>query len=187
MRMHAACDIVGALMLCAFMSVSAVADQLTVYPARKIVTMDPSMPTATVVAVREDRIVAVGTMETLAPWLDAHEYEIDAQFKDKVLLPGFIDPHLHPGLGARLLSQNQIITPEDWELPSGFVAGVTDRASYLARLQELVNRREDSDEPFFTWGWNSYWHGAVTRLDLDAISSTRPIVVTQRSSHEVVL
>ena len=187
MRTHAVCDIVGASMLCAFMAVSAAADQLTVYPARKLVTMDPSMPTATVVAVREDRIVAVGTMETLVPWLDAHEYEIDAQFQDKVLLPGFIDPHLHPGLGARLLSQNQIIAPEDWELPSGFVAGVTDRASYLARLQELVDRGEDPDEPFFTWGWNSYWHGAVTRRDLDAISSTRPIVVTQRSSHEVVL
>ena len=101
MRTHAVCDIVGASMLCAFMAVSAAADQLTVYPARKIVTMDPSMPTATVVAVREDRIVAVGTMETLVPWLDAHEYEIDAQFQDKVLLPGFIDPHLHPGLCPR--------------------------------------------------------------------------------------
>ena len=101
--------------------------------------------------------------------------------------PGFIDPHLHPGLGARLLSQNEIITAEDWELPSGFIEGVTDRESYLARLRELVSHEADSDEPFFTWGWNSYWHGPLTRQDLDNISATRPIVVTQRSAHEVVL
>ena len=175
------------VMLCASMSVGVAADQLTVYPAKKIITMDPSMPTATAVAVRDDRVVAVGTMDTLKPWLDAHEYEIDDRFRDKVLLPGFIDPHLHPGLGARLLSQNEIITAEDWELPSGFIEGVTDRVSYLARLRELVSRDAGSDEPFFTWGWNSYWHGPLTRQDLDSISATRPIVVTQRSAHEVVL
>ena len=177
----------GLVLVCLTMQTTIGADQLTVYPAKTIITMDPSAPKATAVAVRDDRVVAVGTMETLQPWLDAHAYQIDDTFRDKVLLPGFIDPHLHPGLGARLLSQNEIITPEDWDLPSGFVEGVTDRTGYLARLQELVDREKDSDKPFFTWGWNSYWHGPITRHDLDAVSATRPIVVTQRSSHEVVL
>ena len=68
--------------------------------------MDPSLPTATAVAVRDDRIVAVGTMETLQPWLDAFDYEIDETFRDKVLLPGFIDPHLHPDLAVSLLARN---------------------------------------------------------------------------------
>ena len=164
----------GFVLVCLTMQTTIGADQLTVYPAKTIITMDPSAPKAT----------AVGTMETLQPWLDAHEYQIDDTFRDKVLLPGFIDPHLHPGLGARLLSQNEIITPEDWDLPSGFVEGVTDRTGYLTRLQELVDREKDSDKPFFTWGWNSYWHGPITRDDLDAVSATRPIVVTQRSSHD---
>ena len=69
---------------------SASANQLTVYPARRIITMDPSLPSATAVAVRDDRIVAVGTMETLEPWLEAFDYEIDETFRDKVLLPGFL-------------------------------------------------------------------------------------------------
>ncbi len=176
-----------ALFLCASVAGSAAADELTVFPARKIITMDPSMPTATVVAVREDRIVAVGTMDTLRPWLDAHEYEIDERFRNKVLLPGFIDPHLHPTLGASLLAQNEIIAPEDWVLPDRLVKGTPDRVSYLAQLRELVEREPDSEAPFFTWGWNRYWHGSLTRHDLDAISATRPIVVTQRSAHEVVL
>ena len=166
---------------------SAAANQLTVYPARRIITMDPSLPSATAVAVRDDRIVAVGTMEMLEPWLEAFDYEIDETFRDKVLLPGFIDPHLHPDLAVSLLARNEIITPEDWDLPSGFIEGVTDRAGYLARLRELVDRDPDSDKTFFTWGYNAFWHGLITRQDLDAISATRPIVVTQRSSHEVVL
>ena len=114
---------------------SASANQLTVYPARRIITMDPSLPSATAVAVRDDRIVAVGTMEMLEPWLEAFDYEIDETFRDKVLLPGFIDPHLHPDLAVSLLARNEIITPEDWDLPSGFIEGVTDRAGYLARLR----------------------------------------------------
>ncbi|MED5563069.1 MAG: amidohydrolase [Gemmatimonadota bacterium] len=166
---------------------SASANQLTVYPARRIITMDPSLPSATAVAVRDDRIVAVGTMETLEPWLEVFDYEVDETFRDKVLLPGFIDPHLHPDLAVSLLARNEIITPEDWDLPSGFIEGVTDRAGYLARLRELVDRDPDSDKTFFTWGYNAFWHGLITRQDLDAISATRPIVVTQRSSHEVVL
>ena len=187
MRELSARIILCVALLCVVIPGSASADQLTVYPARRIITMDPSLPTATAVAVRDDRIVAVGTMETLQPWLEVWDYEIDDTFLDKVLLPGFIDPHLHPGLGASLLARNEIITPEDWALPSGLVKGVTDRAGYLARMQELVDRDPDSNQPFFTWGYNRFWHGLITRQDLDAISATRPIVVTQRSSHEVVL
>ena len=180
--------VVAVALLWVAVPASAWAQELTVYPARRIITMDPSLPSATAVAVRDDRIVAVGTMETLQPWLDAHPYEIDETFRDKVLMPGLIDPHLHPGLGASLLGQNEIITPEDWWLPSaGLIKGVKDRESYLARLQEVADRDPDSVEPLFTWGWNTYWHGPITRKELDAISRTRPIVVTQRSAHERVL
>ena len=99
-------------LLCISVPGIASAQELTVFRARRIITMDPSLPIATAVAVRDDRIVAVGTMETLQPWLTAHDYEIDDSFLDKVLLPGLIDPHLHPGLGASLLAKNEIIAED---------------------------------------------------------------------------
>ena len=77
---------------------------ITVYPARQIHTMDPSLPTATAMAVRGDRIVEVGTMESLRPWLDAHEHLVDSRFADSVLLPGLIDPHVHPSMMAMLMA-----------------------------------------------------------------------------------
>jgi len=69
---------------------------ITVFIAKKIVTMDPTQPTATAVAVRDGQILSVGSLQDLAPWLKNNKHTIDEQFKDKVLMPGFIDPHLHP-------------------------------------------------------------------------------------------
>ncbi len=43
--------------------------KLTVFVAKEIITMNASMPRATAVAVRDDRIVEVGTLDTLQPYL----------------------------------------------------------------------------------------------------------------------
>ena len=156
---------------------------ITVYTAQKIITMNPSLPTATAVAVRDGRILEVGTLETLRPWLEMYPHTIDDTFADKIVLPGFIDPHMHPLLGAMLLN-TVWITPEPWDLPWGHVAPTHGRAAYLARLQELF-AADQSDSPLFsTWGYHAFWHGEVTRQDLDAISTTRPIYISHRSFHE---
>ena len=54
--------------------------KMTVFPAHKIVTMIETMPTATAVAVASGKIVAVGSMESLRPWLDRYPYEVDDRF-----------------------------------------------------------------------------------------------------------
>jgi len=43
---------------------------ITVYPARAIITMNDGQPMAEVVAVAEGRILSVGTMESIQPWLE---------------------------------------------------------------------------------------------------------------------
>ncbi len=156
---------------------------ITVYTARQIRTMDPSLPTATAMAVRGDRIVEVGTLESLRPWLDAHEHVVDDRFADSALLPGLIDPHVHPPLMALMLA-TEWITPEAWDLPGRDVPATVGREAYLARLAQLEGVHP-SDRPFITFGWHRQFHGEVTRSDLDAVSTTRPIVVWGRSFHEV--
>ena len=76
---------------------------LTLYPAKSIITMNPSAPRAEAVLVRDGRIIEVGQRAQMTPWLDAYTHEIDDRFKDKVICPGFIDPHLHPTMAAVLL------------------------------------------------------------------------------------
>ena len=109
---------------------------ITVYPARRIHTMDPSLPEANAIAVRGDRIVEVGTLESLRPWLDAHEHHVDDQFAEAVILPGLIDPHVHPSMMAMLMA-TEWITPEAWDLPGREIPATVGRDSYLARLAEI--------------------------------------------------
>ncbi|MFP6582765.1 MAG: amidohydrolase [Candidatus Hydrogenedentota bacterium] len=162
------------------------ASERVVFEARKIVTMDPSFPNARYVAVEDGRILGVGkSLDELSVWLDGYEYRLDTKFRDKVLLPGLIDPHLHPLLGAVLLP-TEFITPEDWTLPTGQIKGVRTPEAYRDRLVELV-AAAPKDKPFITWGYHELWHGELDRNALDQIDSERIVIVWQRSFHEIIV
>jgi predicted amidohydrolase YtcJ len=158
---------------------------LTVYPARSIITMNPSQPRATAVAVRDDHIVEVGSMDSMGPWLRTHEHHIDERFKDQVILPGFIDPHLHPAMAAVLLPMN-FITAMPWQLPWGDVPATTDPETFNRRLAAL-NSEHPAGEPLFIWGYHQLWHGDMSRERINGISGDRPIVVWHRSFHELFM
>lgn len=159
--------------------------QITVFTARRIHTMNPSLPQATAVAVRDGMILEVGSLETLRPWLDAHPHAVDDRFRDHVIMPGFIDPHLHPTLAAILLPCH-FITAMEWKLPDRVAAPVRGHNAYLDRLKDIEASLEDPAEPLVTWGYHKIWHGTVERETLNGISASRPIVVWQRSFHEII-
>jgi len=93
--------------------------EVTVFEAAKIITMDRSLPSARFVATQGGLILAVSqTLAELAPWTDGRRVTLNRQFADKVLLPGLIDPHVHPVQAAVMLNL-PFIAPDDWELPSG--------------------------------------------------------------------
>lgn len=158
---------------------------MAVFTARKIVTMVPSQPEATAVAVKDGKIVEVGSLETMRPWLEALPHEIDNRFKDHVLMPGFIDPHLHPSMAAILLPCH-FITAMEWRLPDRTSPPVVTHEGYLKRLSEIEAGIANPDEVLVTWGFHRVWHGNVDREALNGISETRPIFVWQRSFHEIV-
>ena len=119
-------------------------NRIVVYPARHIVTMNPALPTADAVAVRGDQIIEVGSLDSMRPWLEAHPHEIDDRFRDAVLTPGFIDPHLHPAMAAVLLPM-EFVTAMEWKLPWGTVAPTLTADAFDARLAELHQGRAASD------------------------------------------
>ncbi|MEN8206931.1 MAG: hypothetical protein ABFS24_13095 [Pseudomonadota bacterium] len=157
---------------------------VTIFVAKDIVTMSPTIKSATAVAVRDGRIIDVGGQkELLARFKDARGLVVDKTFSDKVLTPGLIDPHLHFWLFA-LVSNAHFITPADWQLPWGDAKGVVGEQEYMERLKEAEASLEDPEELLFTWGYHAAFHGEMSRAILDVVSSTRPIVVWQRSQHE---
>ena len=147
-----------------------------------VVTMEPGVEFAEAVATADGKIIAVGKSEEIKQLGDANTDFVDLD--GKTLMPGFVDPHLHPYLGALLLPM-EFITPEDWELPGRTAKAVSDKATYLKRLKEAEAKLDDAQEWLFVWGFHHVFHGQIDRRDLDKISSERPIVLWHRSFHEI--
>lgn len=156
---------------------------LTVFVAKKVVTMDPTRPTATAVAIRGREIVSVGSLADLQPWLKAHPHRIDTRFEDKVLMPGLIDPHMHPMLGA-IAFQTVWITPEPWNVMGRKTPATLGEEAYRQALADAFAARNKDAPVFMTWGFSADTHGTLSRAVLDGISPDVPILVLQRSLHE---
>ncbi len=159
---------------------------VTVFVADRFVTLHPGCPTATAVAVRGDRIVAVGDIDDVVSAIGSATYVVDESLSGRVVLPGLIDQHLHPILGAAALA-TEVIATEEWVLPGRTFEAANSHDEYLTRLRFAEQRLDDDGEWLFSWGYHSLWHGEMSREILDSISTTRPIGVWQRSCHEFYL
>lgn len=153
---------------------------IQVFEARKIITMNPSQPEATHVAVKEGRILAVGD---LAAMQEFGEIPVDRRFADRCLMPGFVEGHSHALEGTM------------WEYPYlGYFprrdpegqhwAGAQSLAAVQALLREQGERLPPG-QPLIAWGFDPvYFEGA--RLDrrlLDEAVSDRPLVILHASLH----
>ena len=158
---------------------------LTLYPAKSIITMNPSAPVGNAVLVKDGRIIEVGDQSKMGPWLNKHDYQINDQFSDKVICPGFIDPHLHPSMAAVLLPM-EFVTAMRWKLPWGIVEPTTTEAAFTQRMQALHASKVTTD-PLFIWGYHQRWHGSMSRQRINRVSHERPIIVWHRSFHELYM
>lgn len=160
---------------------------ITIFTAKRIITMDASLPDATAVAVSDGRIMAVGTLAEMAPWREGREVTLDERFEKQVLMPGFIDNHVHPFLGA-LLTPMEIIAPEPWRMPGGeILPAANSPEQYLARLKTRLAAKPDKEDWFISFGYQPLEHGRLTREELDELAPDRPVILWQRSFHETFL
>jgi hypothetical protein len=135
-------------------------------------TMDPACPVARAVAIRGNKIIAVGEREACAAALEKGYEPVDLQ--GCALLPGFIDTHLHPVLliffalncdlgGAKSMGELQHGLREALSKKSG--------DSWLVGLNfDEQNLREKR---------------VPDRHDLDKVSPDRPVAVIKHDGHSV--
>lgn len=158
----------------------------TIFTAKAVITMERENPRARAVAVQGKTIVAAGSLEQVKAALGDRPSTIDDTFADHVILPGFIDQHLHPILGALTLAV-EVIAPEDWPMPGRTFKAATTPEEYRTRLRSAEAALKDPGEWLLSWGYHPLWHGPLTRADLDGVSEARPIAIWQRSCHEFTL
>lgn len=70
----------------------------TLFTNGAVYTMDSQRPTAQAVATRGKQIVCVGDGKDCDQWIGANTLIID--LKGRMLMPGFVEAHLHPLLGS---------------------------------------------------------------------------------------
>ena len=153
----------------------------TIFSARKIITMNPNRPEATHVAVRDGRILGVGSLEELHGWGDA---ALDDRFSDKVLMPGLVEGHAHTMEGT--LWRYTYCGYFDRMDPDGRIwHGAGSIEAMLDRLKEAEAKLEDPDAPLPGWSLDPIYYDnrRVSRQDLDKVSSTRPIGILHASGH----
>lgn len=116
--------------------------QLVIYLAREIVTVDDAHPSAQAVAVAGDKIVAVGSLAEVEQAVANQPHSVNNVFANEVIVPGLIAQHDHPLLAA-LTMTSKIIAIEDWVLPDGVAKAAKNHADYLKRVAEASAALKD--------------------------------------------
>ena len=157
----------------------------TVYLSRKIITMNPAQPLATHVAVRDGRILAVGTLDEVSVW---GSHTLDTRFANQVLMPGFVEGHCHLKEGS--MWDMHYLGWFDRRDPQGKVwAGLRSMDAVVQRLGEVAAELQAggvaAEVPLLAWGFDPIYFGGerMTVEHLDRAGATRPIIIAHANGH----
>jgi predicted amidohydrolase YtcJ len=157
---------------------------VTVFPARTVITLDPSVPHATAVAVRDGRVLHTGTLDELRSILGNERCQIDDRFREAVLVPGFIEAHGHLSMDGAL-GQAEWVGIDDRPRPDGTVArGCATVAEVLDRLRSALVGHAGGED-LLAYGFDPTFHGGrrLGVAELDQVSGGVPVCVLNASGH----
>tara|TARA_B110000196_G_C21148796_1_gene668275 strand:- start:2605 stop:4323 length:1719 start_codon:yes stop_codon:yes gene_type:complete len=143
-----------------------------------IVTVDDGNPTAQAIAIREGKILAVGSAVAIDEFVGRQTEIIDLE--GQTAIPGFIEGHAHfNGVGQAQLQLN-LMSVANWDE----VVAMVEEAANSAEPGELILGR----------GWHQEkWDRAPTpnvegiplHITLSAVSPDNPVLLTHVSGHAV--
>ncbi|QNT97948.1 amidohydrolase [Streptomyces griseofuscus] len=139
-----------------------------VFTGGPVHTGSPARSRATTVAVRGERIVAVGhdeVRELIGPRTEV------VDLAGRLLVPGFQDAHAHPVGGGLEMGQCDL-------------SGAATRAEYRERITAYA--RTHADAEWITgggWAMEAFPGGLPTAAELDDLVSDRPVYLVNRDHH----
>jgi len=153
---------------------------VTVFKAKKIITMDRNCPIATHVAVKDGVILGVGGPDCGDGWGQVTHND---RFADFVMMPGLIEAHAHVMAGGiwrfTYCGHYPRTDPDGTEW-----AGLRDYDALIARLKNIASNTPPG-QPVVGWGFDpNFLDGR--RLDkdhLDQVSTDHPVAVVHSNFH----
>lgn len=141
-----------------------------------VYTVDPALPYAEAVAVKDGKILFVGSNTAVQRYVGKTTEQIDAA--GKFLMPGLIEGHGHiHGMGASLVNLN-LMKAKNWEEIVQMVAN----AAKKAKPGDWIIGRG--------WHQEKWDHAPITNHlgypyheTLDAVSPNNPVLLTHASGH----
>ncbi len=135
----------------------------------RVYTVNPGQPWAEAVAVKGNEIVYVGDVAGAAAHVGKNTRRQD--LGGRLMLPGFIDSHVHPVAGgayAQALSLDTFGTVDDW----------------VAAIADYAEQNEDAPV-LFGYGFLASTFGPVgpTRQLIDAVVTDRPVLIMDEGFH----
>jgi predicted amidohydrolase YtcJ len=146
------------------------ADADTILTNARVYTVEDKQPWAEAVAIKDGKIVAVGSAATVAKRRGASTQVVD--MGGRLILPAFGDAHVHPLFGA--LSRSRC------PLQDGKT--IADYQSLIAKCVAAV----PGDGAVYGIGWSDALfppNGIPRKELLDAVSTTRPLIFESAGGH----
>lgn len=154
--------------------------QITVFEAKKVITMDMNRSQATHVAVRDGKVLAVGGADCADPWGPVTH---DSSLAHSVLMPGLVEGHAHMMAGA--MWRYAYAGYHDRVDPQGKLwKGMGDLDAVIDGLAGFAEGLDDN-EPLVGWGFDPIFLSSerMGAKHLDRISKDRPIAIIFSNFH----
>ena len=134
-----------------------------------VYTVNPRQPWAQAVAVRGDQIVYVGSNKGALAFIGKGSRAID--LKGKLLLPGFVESHIHVLMGAATTS--------------GVTLSMTDTLADIQRKLKVYADANPNKRAIFGSAYNGLLFGddGPRREWLDAVVADRPVMLADHTLH----
>lgn len=151
------------------------------YYGGPILTMEDTIPQVEALAVKDGKILFAGTKKEAMKYVGSNTNEVNLE--NKTLMPSFIDVHSHITSRAGM-SQAVDLSPS----PYGKVNSIADLQT---TLRDYISKHQlDATTPVLGNGYDDAImteHRHPTREELDAVSSSNPIIVIHASGHASVI
>ena len=138
----------------------------------KVLTVDRDFSVASAIAIRGERIIAVGETDEIRPLAGDDTQELDLE--GRTVIPGLIDNHIHYLRGTNFAAYETRIH------------GVTSRREVMARISSRAKELGPGGWIFILGGWSEQQFadepGGFTREELDEAAPDNPVFIQKTYS-----